>query len=102
MKLTISNPENAMAFNAVTSDGEVVCSGRSMRYALATSPRLAAFIVTVDGSVLAVSMGGVAWIPTRAGLDGVTAAAEALAEEHVEGDDAGAWEQHLERNDTGE
>lgn len=104
MKITITDPDHASTYNAVTSDGEVISSGRSMRYALACSPRQASFIVTAEGDILAASVGGVAWIPTKAGLNLVTAAADALVREVVEAadDGASAWENHLERNEIGE
>lgn len=104
LKITITDSEHASTYNAVTCEGEVICSGRSMRYALATSPKQAAFIVTAEGDVLAASVGGVAWIPTKAGLDLVTGAAHALVAENVEATDDGAsaWEAHLERNDIGD
>ena len=104
LKISITDTEHASTYNAVTGDGEVIVSGRSMRYALAASPKQAAFIVTAEGDVLAASVGGVAWIPTRAGLDLVTAAAHVLVAENVEASDDGAsaWEAHLERSDTAE
>ena len=50
----------ASTYNAVTSDGEVICSGRSMRYALGASPKQAAFIVTLAGMLLFVLACGLA------------------------------------------
>ena len=102
MKIDLSGCDNVMAFNAITSDGEVVTSGRTVRYTLAASPKVAAFIVTDDGTVLASSVGGVVWIPTREGLDVVTAAAlELAAEAGAEPDtmDSTSWERHVERFD---
>lgn len=97
MKIRITNPGDAMTYNAVTSDGEVVSAGHNLKYALSTSPKIAAFIVREDGEALAASVGA-AWIPTRAGLDLVTRAADALVLEVVESDDGTrAWEDHVER-----
>lgn len=99
MKIDLTACENVMAFNAITSDGEIVTSGRSARYTLATSPKVAAFIVREDGTVLASSVGGVAWIPTREGLAIITATAEEIAEEasaDADTEDGSAWERHLE------
>jgi hypothetical protein len=97
-KIVFTNAEHAMAFNAAASDGEIVASGKSARYALSVSPMAASVIAALDGTILAVSAAGRAWIPTREGLDAVTRAAEILAGEVVD-DVRDAWEQSIERHD---
>lgn len=94
-----------MSFNAVDKDGHVVATGVSCRYALSTSPRAARYITDKDGYVLAVALGGVAWVPTTRGMGVVTEAAMQIGWEQMTvqyTDPKGASRAHLERFDPDE
>lgn len=103
MKKYMEDPEHGHNYNAITKKGFVVAAGAKLDYALSARPGFADFIVTREGLVLAVAV-GLAWIPTREGLNLVTAAAMEIAEAEEEelptletASPADAYERAIER-----